>query len=338
MVGHPPPVLGSIAELTAGAVDRTAVHAPDGKSGASLERLTINGQACFLKSVSYNDDWLMRVTHDTRQWSALVWRAGLYHRCPEVIDHTVMAMALEGDGPSARLAFLMRDGGPDLIPEGDDMVDLTVHRCFIEHMAAMHARFWGWSDTLGLCQLSHRFNFFAPHNIASELRRPDVSPVLVVADQGWKQLPQRSRRLNEWVTAIHHRPQPLAEALATTPQTFIAGDWKMGNLGHHGDGRTILLDWAYPGEAPGGWDLGWYLALNRARLPEAKEATIAAYQAALEGQGVATAGWFEKQIDLCLLGMIACFGWEKALGDDDELAWWEDRAERALRWLPAGSI
>jgi hypothetical protein len=27
------------------------------------------------------------------------------------------------------------------------------------------------------------------------------------------------------------------------------------------------------------------------------------------------------------------FGWEKALGDDDELAWWCERAEDATRWL-----
>jgi hypothetical protein len=32
--------------------------------------------------------------------------------------------------------------------------------------------------------------------------------------------------------------------------------------------------------------------------------------------------------------MIACFGWEKALGDADELAWWADRAAAATRLLP----
>ena len=42
----------------------------------------------------------------------------------------------------------------------------------------------------------------------------------------------------------------------------------------------MLLDQAYPGEAPPCWDLTWYLALNRARLPESKEATIARYREA----------------------------------------------------------
>ena len=76
--------------------------------------------------------------------------------------------------------------------------------------------------------------------------------------------------------------------------------------------------WAYPGAAPGAWDLAWYLALNRARLPETKEASIAGYRAALEARGIDTAPWFDRQLALCLLGMAACFGWEKALGDDDE--------------------
>jgi thiamine kinase-like enzyme len=122
-------------------------------------------------------------------------------------------------------------------------------------------------------------------------------------------------------------------ALSTTPFTFIAGDWKMGNLGRHPDGRTILLDWAYPGAAPGAWDLAWYLALNRARLPQSKEATIERYRDALERRGVDTSEWFDRQIALSLLGMAACFGWEKAHGDDDELSWWQDRAEHAMRHL-----
>ena len=328
-----PELLGSIGELIAGATDRRTVHVPDGKSGSTFERLTIEGQPCFLKSLSYDDDWLMRITHDTHLWSALVWRAGLYVQTPRVIDHTIIAMAVEGTGSSARLAFLMRDVGPALIPEGDEPVELDVHLGFVEHMALMHAHFWGWRDSLGLCDLAHRFNFFAPHNIAGELTRADVSPVLVVAEQGWNQLPERAAHLYRIIVDIHARPNALAAALRETPQTFIAGDWKMGNLGHHGDGRTVLLDWAYPGEAPGGWDLAWYLALNRARLPKSKEETITAYRAALRRAGVDVDDWFEKQIDLCLLGMIACFGWEKALGDDGELAWWEDRAERALRWL-----
>ncbi len=124
---------------------------------------------------------------------------------------------------------------------------------------------------------------------------------------------------------IHDRPDLVTGPLAATPRTFLHGDWKMGNLGTHPDGRTILLDWAYPGSGPACWDLCWYLALNRARLPESKEAAIDRFRAALEARGVATGSWWDAQLDLCLIAIMATFGWEKALGDDDELSWWESR-------------
>jgi hypothetical protein len=200
-------------------------------------------------------------------------------------------------------------------------------------MATMHAHFWGWRDTIGLGPLTHRFRFFAPDNIAPELRRPDCSPVITIADEGWRRLAERAPQLSALATGIHADPRPLAGALATTPMTFVAGDWKMGNLGRHPDGRSIVLDWAYPGEAPGCWDLGWYLALNRARMPITKEATIVHYRESLERHGVETGGWFDRQLGLSLLAIAACFGWEKAHGDEDELRWWEDRALAGARLL-----
>ncbi len=122
---------------------------------------------------------------------------------------------------------------------------------------------------------------------------------------------------------MQERPELLTGPLGQTPRTFLHGDWKMGNLGSHPDGRTILLDWAYPGSGPACWDLCWYLALNRARLPEAKEAAIERFRTALEASGVATDPWWQAQLDLCVIGIMATFGWEKALGDAAELDWWE---------------
>jgi thiamine kinase-like enzyme len=108
----------------------------------------------------------------------------------------------------------------------------------------------------------------------------------------------------------------------------------MGNLGSRPTGETVVLDWAYPGEAPPAWELAWYLALNRSRIPESKSDTIARYRQALEGAGVSADTWWDRQLDLCLLAMAATMGWEKAVGDTDELAWWSERAqEAAARWL-----
>lgn len=328
-----PRVAASIEELLAGATDRAPVRTADARSGARFETLRIDGEPYFLKVLNPADDWIMRVTGNDSHWEYQVWAAGLYADYPAEIDHAIVGMALDHTGPTADLAILMTDRSADLVPPGDAVVGTDDHAAWIDHMAAMHARFMGWQDGLGLQDLSRRWLFFAPETIAPELEVADVPGPVAVAHQGWGLLPERAPRLHDLVTGIHRDPAPLSEALRSTPLTFVGGDWKLGNVGRRPDGRTVLIDQAYPGEAPGCWDLTWYLALNRARLPESKEATIERYRAALEARGVATAEWWERQLALSLLGMAAVFAWEKAVGDQDELDWWERAALDGARWL-----
>jgi hypothetical protein len=328
-----PRTAGSIEELVAGASERTSVQTVDGKSGAQFERLVIDGERYFLKVVSAEHDWIMRCTGNTTNWEYRVWEAGVYHQVPPVIDHAVVAMALEGDGPTARLAILMTDRSADLVPPGEDVLPIEQHDRFIEHLAAFHARYLGWRDTIGLQRLDQRLLWFAPTTIADELLVDDVPAPIAAADEGWRRLPERSPPLDELVRRSHGEPGPLAAALADAPQTFVAGDWKLGNLGSRADGRTIVLDWAYPGEAPPCWEIVWYLALNRARMPRSKEDTIAHYRRELERNGVDTASWWERQLGLCMIGVMVTIAWEKALGDAEELAWWERAAVDGARWL-----
>jgi hypothetical protein len=328
-----PWIASSLDALLYGATERIAVHSTDGKSGASLEKLIIDGRPCFLKMVSAEDDWIMRVTGNT-QWEFQVWQAGLYQRVPTIIDHAMIGMALEDSGGMPRMAMLMHDRSADLVPPGDEPISTSQHAVFIRHLALMHAANIGWRDDLALYPLARRPLFFAPATIALELTRDDVPPTLKVAERGWALLPERDPALFELVSTVHRDPTVVAGLLAETPQTFIAGDWKMGNLGSRPTGETVVLDWAYPGEAPPAWELAWYLALNRSRIPESKFDTIARYRQALESGGVSADTWWDRQLDLCLLAMAATMGWEKAVGDTDELAWWSERAqEAAARWL-----
>ncbi len=324
----PPRTAATIDELVAGATSRVVVTPGDARSGSTFEQVELGGERYFLKQLGHRTDWIMRVTGDRDVRTFKIWQAGVMDRAPSCIDHAVVGMAVEGEGEEAMLGVLMRDIGSGLIPEGDDLISIELHRQLVDHLAALSAAFWGWRDDIGLCTMPERLRFFAPDNIAGELTRADVSPTLVVASDGWAALEARSPVLHALATAIHADPAPLTAAIAATPATFLQGDWKMGNLGSHPDGRTILIDWAYPGEGPAGWDLAWYLALNRARLPESKEATIEAFRTALDRYGIDTSGWFDRQLDLCLLGMMATFGWEKALGEDAELRWWEAAAQR----------
>jgi hypothetical protein len=320
-------------ELLATATERVAVDPDDGKSGSTFERLTIDGEHLFAKTLGYRTDWIMRVTGDRDLRTYRIWQAGIMDRAPSEIDHTVVAIAVDGENEDALLTILMRDVGAHLIPEGDTVVSRETHLGLLDGLAALATEFWEWTDDLGLTTMEERLLFFAPDNIAAELAADDPPVPIAVAAQGWPRLAERSPHLAALLTAIHHNPTPLADALRATPRTFLQGDWKMGNLGMHPDGRTILLDWAYPGAGPVCWDLAWYLALNARRLPMTKEATIDALRGALEQRGIATAGWFDRQLDLCLLGMMATFGWEKAMGDADELDWWEAQAWRGARFV-----
>jgi hypothetical protein len=296
-----------------------------------FERITIDGERYFLKRLSPATDWIMRVTGDHVHRPYRIWQAGIMDRVPDSIDHTVVAMELEGVGDQAELSMLMRDVGPYLVPEGDVMVTEVQHARFIDHLAELSMAFWGWQDTVGgLTTMTERFRFFDKVNLKRELAGHDPPEPIIAADAGWQALYERAPSLAHTARVVQHDPTVLTIPLAATPVTFLHGDWKMGNLGSHPDGRTILLDWAYPGSGPACWELCWYLALNRARLPETKEATITRFRTALEHRGLDVSAWFDTQLDLCTIGIMATFGWEKALGDDDELQWWARRAADAV--------
>jgi hypothetical protein len=337
-----PRIAPSIAALTAGATVRELVHPVDARSGSHFERVIIDGQQYFLKVLGYRTDWIMRMTGDRDQRTFRIWQAGLLHQFPVEIDHTVVAMARDGDGLDAELGILMRDVGDRLVPPGDDLIPADTHARFVEHLAALCVAFRGWRDDLGLTTMTDRIRFFATDAIARELAGPAPEVVLRLADQGWARLRELAPELAALAAAVQQYPGALTTALAGTPVSFLHGDWKLGNLGEHQDGRTILVDCAYPGSGPPCWDLMWYLALNRARLPVEKAEVIAQFRAALASRGWNTDAWFDRQLALCQLAMISTFGWEKALGagnpvGDAELDWWQQRALAAARELDDAS-
>jgi hypothetical protein len=308
------------------------VQPSDARSTSSFERLTIDGKRYFLKRLSPATDWIMRVTGDHVHRPYLLWQVGIMNQVPACIDHTVVAMEIDGAGDDAVLSTLMRDVTEHLVPEGNAMVRVAQHEGFVAHLAQLCATFWEFEDTVGgLTTMEERLRFCDLPNVARELAVADPPGPIVAADAGWRILPERSKVLFALAQLVWDEPRVLTDPLAATPVTFLHGDWKMGNLGNHPDGRTILLDWAYPGAGPACWDLCWYLALNRARLPETKEATIVRFRTELVRLGIDTAGWFDRQLDLCLLAMMVTFGWEKALGDEAELRWWERGVAQAAR-------
>jgi hypothetical protein len=323
----------SIDELIAGATDRRPLGGTDGKSGSQLERVVIDGEPFVLKQLHPDRDWTMRGFGDLWCRPVQLWVCGLLDAMPDVIDHAVVGAATGLGRHGWGGALLLRDVSEHLIPEGDDVLPYDHHRQLLDHLAELSAMFWGAEGVPGMLTLGSRYTGFGPGWIAAEeqLGWPDEVPR--IAADGWERFAERAPAdVFEVVDSLRRDNDPLVLAIERTPLTFLHGDWKMGNLGV-APGRTILLDWTYPGIGPIGHDLAWYLAVNRLRLPESKEDSIEAVRLGLERRGVATDGWWEEQVALCLLGCLVQFGWEKALGDGDELAWWCDRARDGARWL-----
>jgi Phosphotransferase enzyme family len=331
---NPRPVAESIDELLAGATAREPFLHSDSKSGVGFERVVIGGEPHILKHVHIDDDWTMRFFGQTTCIPVEVWQRGFMDALPERIDHATVAVAagLGRDGLGG--ALLMRDVGPAMVPAGDDALPLEQHLHLLDDMAALAARLWGWNDGAGLLPPVNRWTAFNDAGIAAEEARGFPDAVPRIAKEGWGRFDQRApRAVREAVQALRRDTRPLVDAVATTPATFLHGDWKLGNLGLGSDGRTVLLDWTYCGIGPACFDLGWYLAINAARLPQAKEEAIGAFRSALERHGIPTAGWWERQLELCLLGTFVLFGWEKAFGADDEFGWWCERAAEGARRL-----
>jgi hypothetical protein len=324
---------GSEQELLAGCTSRTPMTVVDGLSNTPMERLVVDGERLVVKWMSWDTDWVMRFSQDRSCRAVVLWETGLYDEIDAYVDHAVVGACR--DEVTGRAGLLMRDLGEHFVPEGAAPMRLEQHEAFLRAMAAMHAGFWGWRDEIGLCDDATRISFFSQARLDEEhAARGVLAGVPAHVGAGWSRLRELQPRLAEQAHALVQEPGPLVRSLAETPRTFIHTDWKGGNLGLLPSGRTVLVDWAFPGQGAGCSDLAWYLAVNCDRLPASKEASVRLYRDGLEDAGVSTAGWFQRQLDLALLGAFCMLGWSKT-EDPLELQWWVDRvsgvAEDVLR-------
>jgi hypothetical protein len=77
-------------------------------------------------------------------------------------------------------------------------------------LAGLCAAFWRWRGRLGLAPMATRLCSFSPGTLEPELARPDVSPVVTAAFQGWA-----CTATGSWATsAPTPRPNQRAEAAA----------------------------------------------------------------------------------------------------------------------------
>jgi hypothetical protein len=321
-------VAGSVEELIAGATERTPLVADDGKSGAQLEWVVIDGERFVVKTLDLRTDWTMRAAGDLGGNVLTMWRRGLFERMPECINQPIVAVAHDpSTGPGGKgTTLLMRDVSRWLVPPGDDAIPLDQELSLVDHMAAMHAAFWNAGDEIELVPMGNRYLILSPGMAETEEAIGSDSFIPPLVRRGWAELEIVAPRLADIVVPLTSDPWPLIEAYGAGPTTLLHGNWKLGNLGTDDEGRSVVIDWEDPGRGPGTIDLAWYLAINAARLPHSKDDAMSAYRAGLERRGIDTEPWWERHMGLALVGAMVHFGWEKALGGPGpELDWWQDR-------------
>jgi hypothetical protein len=329
-----------LSTLLARATDRAPLTENAGKSGAVIERLTIDGERYVVKYLDRRRDWTLRASGMLRGVTTEMWSRGLLDRLPPCLDQPIVAVGVgpldDADADDFEVTVLvMRDVGDCMVDVSDEPVPYDVHAQFLDHMAALHATFWEAGPEIDLVTPMTRYLELSPWTARAEEWVGSDHRVPKLIAQGWPLLDEVAPRAAGVVHPLSLDPGPLVMALATTPQTLVHGNFKLDNLGVTPDGRTVLLDWEGTGRGAPTGDLAWYLAINCRRLPESKEDATATYRAALERHGIDTAPWWDRQLALSLLGGLVQFGWEKAFGGlDEELQWWQDRALEGVRLLP----
>jgi len=109
-----------------------------------------------------------------------IWRAGIMRDVPAEIDHAVVGMTANGaeENEDAQLTILLHDIGEYLFSEGNKKISLDAHRGLVDGLAALSARYWGWTDDLALTTLEERLRFSRPTtSSASSGRQPNASDI-----------------------------------------------------------------------------------------------------------------------------------------------------------------
>ncbi len=331
-------------------IQREVMTSVDSATGATLERLvlpgTLEGAVRYVvKRLRPRGDWIGRATSDERMREYRLATGGIYPALPSDIT-TAVAGAVE---TAIGAALIMHDVGPALVPPGDDPISADQLNRSLQALARLHSTFYSFPARLmaglGLCTPSNWLTLLAPATAAREATTTPRDPITPHILPGWNAFARLVPDAWAVVEPLLTDPMPLVRGLRECPDTLVHGDAKAGNLGFT-DEQVILLDWSLTLRAPGALDLGWYLAVNSARLPVTRDAAIETYRAArLEAGRLPSSGeQWERELALSLLAGTLRLGWAKALGassvdpatrarEQAELDYWSSAALAGQRWL-----
>jgi thiamine kinase-like enzyme len=323
----------------------------EGFSENAMQRITCsleNGADARLVLKQFDpDDWLMKLSADTQIREISFLESGLYADLPAPCSAPAIAATRDANGA----ALLMWDISEFLFAEGDSSISEDALEACVGALASLHSHYWDDQSVSGsrpyLCSIDNWINLLSPNVGRDRVNLGVDNDITSVLEDGWAAFAGAASPIAaRTVSAIHANPETLLEAFESSPRTLIHGDVKLANLGidPSTDG-VMMLDWTFASFAPALVELGWFLAVNSARLPVPKETVIHMYREMLASKGVDLESDWQRSLDLGLLaGGTLRLGWAKAFGalSDDaavrmresaEIEWWSDATERASLWL-----
>jgi hypothetical protein len=331
-------------------IDVEPLVSVEAASGSTLERITVTEASgavgrYVVKHLRPLGDWIARATRDERMREYQLAASAIPGALPRGLGTAVLHAQSRSDGGAT---LVMRDISEHLSPPGDEPFTREQSTRSLEGLARLHSAFYGFPTRfmsgIGACALGHWLALLAPATGRRETTAaPGTVPTLLVP--GWAAFARQAPEAWRVLGPLLDDPRPVVAALRECPDTFIHGDPKAGNLAFEPDQLT-LLDWGLCARAPGGIDLGWFLAVNSAKLPMTRDDAIEIYRAERERlrRLPAHGEQWDRELALSLLAGTMRLGWAKALGatsEDDhvrereraEVAWWAAAALQAGRWI-----
>src|SRR5579884_1121718 len=302
-----PEALAQIAGLAGNSPTLSRGAVAGGLSGASMERIAVrvqdSEQRFVIKQVDPARDWLMIASGDTLCREVQFARSPLSAQLSPDIVMPVLATAYTDHAGT----LLMADVSPALFDARMcyEPADEAMAARIVDHLAAMHARFWEHPMLAQSEWLATPFNaMFALTPVRLQL--------LFTQEQSGENTYGRDA-LKRWfhlwhyldpadAAALQHvlaHPDPILRALQSAPPTLAHGDAWLANMGED-EQRLILLDWALATAGPATYDSLWFAHTWHSLDPDW---VLATHRAALLRYGIAAVA------DDATWALLADLGW-----------------------------
>lgn len=307
-------------------VTRQPVGDHDGRSGATLERLTLDDATTLVLKQADPRKEISGLLGIADAELAL-WQAGAFARFPDTIHHAIVDKWTEGD----HILTLMRDLDGTIPGWTRRLTALECERIFMA-AGALHHTFVDHVPA-GVVPLAQRLGLLRPQTMATI---DDTGGLAQQILRGWEHFHDRvDTEISNAVMAAHRDPAGLARAFASAPTTLLHADLWPVNLALDAAGVTFL-DWAIATAGPAALDCSIFVSGAADHVDASREQIIATFRRA---SGDLTD---DRTMRIALFASLCDLGWNKALDaaeNDDpaqrargaaDLAWWVEAGHAAL--------